>query len=73
MISLGRESICAAGKMNREKAIPLYYQIETFLRRQILSGELSSGSPLPNEENLGQRFNVSRITVRRASPDQGRP
>ncbi len=52
--------------MKREKAIPLYYQIETILRRQILSGELPPGSPLPSEGSLGQEFNVSRITVRRA-------
>lgn len=52
--------------MKRDKAIPLYYQIETILRRQILSGELPPGSPLPSEESLGQEFEVSRITVRQA-------
>lgn len=52
--------------MDRGKAIPLYYQIETLLRREILSGELPPGSPLPSEESLGQEFSVSRITVRRA-------
>ena len=52
--------------MNSEKAIPLYYQIESILRRKIISGELPPGSPLPSEEVLGQEFNVSRITVRRA-------
>lgn len=52
--------------MKGDKAIPLYYQIETILRRQILSGELAPGSPLPSEESLGQEFDVSRITVRRA-------
>ncbi|MEJ2478018.1 MAG: GntR family transcriptional regulator [Desulfobacterales bacterium] len=50
----------------RQKAIPLYYQIETILRGRILSGELPSGASLPTEETLGREFNVSRITVRRS-------
>jgi GntR family transcriptional regulator len=52
--------------MNSEKAIPLYYQIESILRRKIMSGDLPPGSPLPSEEVLGKEFEVSRITVRRA-------
>ena len=48
------------------KAIPLYYQIETILRKKILSGEFSPGSLLPSEEALAKEFEVSRITVRQA-------
>lgn len=36
------------------------------LREAIASGEYPVGSKLPNEEALGQRFNVSRITLREA-------
>jgi len=52
--------------MLKEKAIPLYYQLETILRRRILSGEFPLDTPLPSEEALGQEYDVSRITVRQA-------
>lgn len=49
-----------------DKEIPLYYQLETILRNRILSGEFSFDEPIPSEEGLGQEYEVSRITVRRA-------
>jgi len=52
--------------MLKEKAIPLYYQLETILRRRILSGDFPVDAPLPTEEALGQEYDVSRITVRQA-------
>jgi GntR family transcriptional regulator len=52
--------------MLKEKAIPLYYQLETILRRRILAGDFSPDTPLPSEEALGQEYNVSRITVRQS-------
>lgn len=52
--------------MLKNKAIPLYYQLETILRRRIMAGDFSPDTPLPSEEMLGQEYNVSRITVRQA-------
>jgi GntR family transcriptional regulator len=52
--------------MLRDKTIPLYYQLETILRRKILSGELAPHSLLPSEESLAVEYSVSRITVRQA-------
>lgn len=52
--------------LSRDKAIPLYYQIETILRRRIVSGELAPGDILPGEQSLAQQYQVSRITVRQA-------
>ena len=52
--------------MLKEKAIPLYYQLETILRRRILEGDFPMEAPLPSEEALGQEYEVSRITVRQA-------
>jgi GntR family transcriptional regulator len=52
--------------MLKDKAIPLYYQIETILRRKILSGELQPLNPIPTEDALAQEFDVSRITIRQA-------
>ncbi len=52
--------------MLRDNAIPLYYQIETILRRKILSGEYQPVSPLPSEGTLAEEYEVSRITIRQA-------
>lgn len=52
--------------MLRDKPIPLYYQLETILRRKILSGELPVHAHLPSEEALAEEYGVSRITVRQA-------
>jgi GntR family transcriptional regulator len=45
---------------------PLYFQIESDLRRLIASGELASGSFLPPETQLCRSYGVSRHTMRAA-------
>jgi len=52
--------------MLRDKAIPLYYQLETILRKKITSGDYSPNTPLPSEDALAEEYEVSRITVRQA-------
>lgn len=53
--------------MARARVRPLLAEVvRSELRRAILSGEFSVGSKLPNEEQLCDRFNVSRVTVREA-------
>ena len=52
--------------MLRDKAIPLYYQLETILRKKIASGDYSPDTPLPSEDALAEEYEVSRITVRQA-------
>jgi GntR family transcriptional regulator len=52
--------------MLRDKAIPLYYQLETILRKKITSGDYSPDTPLPSEDALAVAYKVSRITVRQA-------
>src|SRR5258705_4038901 len=51
---------------NPQSAIPLYYQIEQDLASLIASGTLAPGSQLPSEEELIQKYGVSRTTVRKA-------
>jgi GntR family transcriptional regulator len=48
------------------KAIPLYYQLETILRKKIMFREFSPGTLLPSEDALAKEYNVSRVTVRQA-------
>lgn len=52
--------------MLRDKAIPLYYQLETILRNKILSGDYAPEAALPSEDALAEEYRVSRITVRQA-------
>jgi GntR family transcriptional regulator len=40
--------------------------VRSDLRRAILAGEFPLGSKLPNEQQLCDRFNVSRVTIREA-------
>jgi GntR family transcriptional regulator len=52
--------------MLRDKAIPLYYQVETILRNKIVSGEYALDAAMPSEDALAEEYHVSRITVRQA-------
>lgn len=52
--------------MLKRKGVPLYYQLETILRRRILSGEFAPGAPFKTEQALAAEYRVSRITVRQA-------
>lgn len=46
--------------------LPLHEQISSRLRERITSGELAPHDRLPSENDLAQRFDVSRVTARRA-------
>lgn len=49
--------------------VPLYNQLKELLRSQILDGTYPSASRMPSESELGDLFQVSRITVRQALGD----
>src|SRR6185437_8310267 len=46
--------------------IPLYYRLREALRARILSGELPVGSLFATEQEVSERYAVSRTTVREA-------
>lgn len=52
--------------VDRAHAVPIYHQLFLLLREEIVSGARPRGSRLPTEEQLAQRFTVSRVTARRA-------
>lgn len=52
--------------VNADNRVPLYHQIFLILRSKIFDGEFGPGSYLPGERELGETFNVSRITAVRA-------
>lgn len=50
--------------IDHKSGVPLYKQIENYMRDEIESGKYDDGRFLPGEEELAQRFGVSRNTVR---------
>lgn len=52
--------------MDLKEGIPLHRQISDWLKQEIESGALTSDEKLPSENELSKKFDVSRVTVRRA-------
>lgn len=52
--------------LDNTNAVPLYRQIENYLRQNILSGSLAAETRLPATRELAQELGVSRITVNNA-------
>jgi GntR family transcriptional regulator len=52
--------------MDLESGRPRHEQISDWLREQIDQGTYAVDQKLPSEKELGERFDVSRVTVRRA-------
>ncbi len=50
---------------DKSKLIPLYAQVKNYLQDEI-ENRMKPGDVIPSEPELEKRFNVSRITVRRA-------
>ncbi|HEY4374458.1 MAG TPA: GntR family transcriptional regulator [Burkholderiales bacterium] len=45
---------------------PLYHQVYTILRTQLMEGRFTPDKALPGELELAEKFQVSRVTMRRA-------
>jgi len=52
--------------LDRQSEIPLYQQIESYLRQGILSGSLAADTRLPASRQLAHDLGVNRITVQNA-------
>lgn len=52
--------------MKLKDGIPRHAQITNWLRSRIETGEFKSDEKLPSENELAKKFDVSRVTVRRA-------
>lgn len=52
--------------MDLKEGIPLHKQISDWLKQEIKSGSLEVNEKLPSENDLSEKFDVSRVTVRRA-------
>lgn len=57
----------SAPELSNRLAMPLYRQVELFLREQITSGSLQSGDMLPSVKELCEQFGgINHLTVRQA-------
>ena len=61
-----RAAVPLSTRKNEEARKPLYQQVVDVLRDEILRGHYPVGSQLPTEDELSDRFSVSRHTVREA-------
>lgn len=52
--------------IDKNSVIPIYYQLAKLFETQIRRGELKPGEALPTEMEIATRFEISRMTVRRA-------
>lgn len=55
--------------VNREKPLPLYYQLKSELLEDIKKGIYKENEKIPSENELQRLYNVSLITVRKALSD----
>lgn len=52
--------------IDKNSVIPIYYQLFKLIEEQIRRGDLKPGESLPTEHEISSRFEISRMTVRRA-------
>src|SRR6516165_9505485 len=53
-------------KLDHESSVPLYHQLQDFLRRKIAARTWGVGTQIPSEHELCRSFGVTRPTVRQA-------
>lgn len=52
--------------INKNSPIPIYHQLEEYIKQQIEKGELKEDMPIPSERDLSEKLAISRMTVRQA-------
>jgi GntR family transcriptional regulator len=52
--------------INKNSPVPIYHQLEEYIKQQIESGILQEEEAIPSEREFSERFEISRMTVRQA-------
>jgi GntR family transcriptional regulator len=52
--------------INKNSPVPIYHQLEEYIKQQIESGILREEAVIPSEREFAERFQISRMTVRQA-------
>lgn len=55
--------------IDKDTPVPLYYQLEQFIIKNIENGTLKNGEMIPPEKELAKELNISRTTIRQAFSD----
>jgi len=64
MVKSAKGLLLATLEIHRSSKIPIYRQIEDFLRQIILSGKMLPNQKLPSTRELASELGVSRITIK---------
>ena len=59
-------SIVGEKMFKQENRVPLYLQLKESLRTSIITHKLKAGDKIPTEVELSEKYNISRVTVRKA-------
>ncbi len=52
--------------INKNSPVPIYHQLEEYIKQQIENGLLKEDALIPSEREFAERFQISRMTVRQA-------
>lgn len=52
--------------INKNSPVPIYHQLEEYIKQQIENGLLKEEEAIPSEREFSERFQISRMTVRQA-------
>ncbi|MEW9052874.1 MAG: GntR family transcriptional regulator [Neobacillus sp.] len=52
--------------INKNSPVPIYHQLEEYLKQQIENGILKEEESIPSEREFAEKFQISRMTVRQA-------
>ncbi|MGJ9383515.1 GntR family transcriptional regulator [Salipaludibacillus sp. CF4.18] len=52
--------------INKNSPIPIYHQLEEYIKQLIDSGQLVPGDILPSEREYSDKYGISRMTIRQA-------
>ncbi|MFN2744987.1 MULTISPECIES: GntR family transcriptional regulator [unclassified Bacillus (in: firmicutes)] len=52
--------------IKKDSHIPIYYQIETEIKKMVETKDLKPGDLIPSEREFAEKYEVSRMTVRQA-------
>jgi GntR family transcriptional regulator len=52
--------------INKNSPVPIYHQLEEYIKQQIENGILMEEAVIPSEREYAERFQISRMTVRQA-------
>ena len=64
MVKAAKGALLSTLEIDRRCGVPIYRQIEDFLRKMILGGALPPSQKLPSTRELALELGVSRITIK---------